>query len=128
MKRNLLGKLFKKSNSVTASSSGGTASSLAGKRHASSTNSLRGLLLRDNGSDTSSNGSIEDPSQVSPSTSTSTSQPQNDKQSTLERLKQDHFTCVCCFEIMREPVTLMCGHSLCQLCLANWFIASSSQK
>jgi hypothetical protein len=38
----------------------------------------------------------------------------------------DEFNCVCCFNILKRPVTLQCGHSFCQLCLAKWYLAGSA--
>ncbi|RMZ94399.1 bifunctional apoptosis regulator [Brachionus plicatilis] len=49
-------------------------------------------------------------------------------ESTLFNLINDNFSCNCCFEILRNPVTLTCGHSFCQLCIANWYLASESSK
>ncbi|KAL3877200.1 hypothetical protein ACJMK2_034941 [Sinanodonta woodiana] len=34
------------------------------------------------------------------------------------------FICACCFELMVEPITLICGHSFCQLCVARWYLQS----
>ena len=36
------------------------------------------------------------------------------------RLLNEHLICNCCFEILNNPISLLCGHSFCQLCLANW--------
>lgn len=37
------------------------------------------------------------------------------------------FECCCCYELMVEPTTLDCGHSLCRHCLARWFLQSSKK-
>jgi hypothetical protein len=42
----------------------------------------------------------------------------------LARILNDEFSCNCCLELLKRPVTLACGHSFCQLCLANWYLAS----
>jgi hypothetical protein len=42
----------------------------------------------------------------------------------LIRILNDEFSCNCCLELLKRPVTLACGHSFCQLCLANWYLAS----
>jgi hypothetical protein len=42
----------------------------------------------------------------------------------LFRILNDEFSCNCCLELLKRPVTLACGHSFCQLCLANWYLAS----
>jgi hypothetical protein len=39
----------------------------------------------------------------------------------------EHLACSCCLEIFTDPLTLLCGHSFCQLCLANWVIASNNK-
>ncbi|KAK3586569.1 hypothetical protein CHS0354_001155 [Potamilus streckersoni] len=38
------------------------------------------------------------------------------------------FSCSCCFELMVEPTTLICGHSFCQLCVARWFLQSHKRE
>lgn len=40
----------------------------------------------------------------------------------------ENLACTCCLEIIKSPVTLECGHSFCQLCLANWFVSSTSRE
>lgn len=49
-------------------------------------------------------------------------------ESKLSNLINESFVCNCCFEILKHPVTLPCGHSFCQFCLANWYLASESTK
>ena len=49
-------------------------------------------------------------------------------ESKLLNLINESFICNCCFEILKHPVTLPCGHSFCQFCLANWYLASESTK
>lgn len=48
--------------------------------------------------------------------------------SKLLALLNENLICSCCLEILRNPLTLLCGHSFCQLCLANWYITSSNKK
>jgi hypothetical protein len=43
------------------------------------------------------------------------------------KLTLDDYICTCCFEILYNPITLLCGHNICQLCLANWFLISSKR-
>jgi hypothetical protein len=47
------------------------------------------------------------------------------KSKRFSKLTADDYTCTCCFEILLNPVSLLCGHNLCALCLANWFLISS---
>ncbi len=47
------------------------------------------------------------------------------KKSRHSKLIADDYTCTCCFEILLNPVSLLCGHNICALCLANWFLISS---
>lgn len=49
-------------------------------------------------------------------------------ESELFNLINENLSCNCCFDILRYPVTLICGHTFCQLCLANWYMASESNK
>jgi hypothetical protein len=44
----------------------------------------------------------------------------------LVKILNDEFSCSCCLELLKRPVTLACGHSFCQICLANWFLAASN--
>lgn len=43
------------------------------------------------------------------------------------KLSYEDYICTCCFEILYSPVSLVCGHNICQLCLANWFLISSKR-
>ena len=43
------------------------------------------------------------------------------------RLSLDNYTCTCCFEILYNPISLLCGHNFCQICLANWYLISSNR-
>jgi len=36
----------------------------------------------------------------------------------------DDLVCPVCFELLYDPLTLTCGHSLCCPCLADWYLAS----
>ncbi|KAL5018982.1 hypothetical protein ScPMuIL_004704 [Solemya velum] len=42
-------------------------------------------------------------------------------------LEEQGMTCGCCFEELKEPTTLTCGHTFCRLCIAKWYL-SSGQK
>jgi hypothetical protein len=46
--------------------------------------------------------------------------------SQLLNILMGDFACVCCFQILKSPVTLECGHSFCELCLAKWYLTGSS--
>ncbi|CAF0722446.1 unnamed protein product [Brachionus calyciflorus] len=48
-------------------------------------------------------------------------------ESKLINLINEGFTCGCCLQVLRRPVTLVCGHSFCQLCLAQWYLTSSNK-
>ena len=37
----------------------------------------------------------------------------------------DDFLCTCCFEVLLNPISLLCGHNFCLICLANWFLISN---
>ncbi|CAF0722429.1 unnamed protein product [Brachionus calyciflorus] len=49
-------------------------------------------------------------------------------ESKLINLINENFTCSCCLEVLRDPVTLVCGHSFCQLCIAKWYLSSLTKK
>ena len=34
----------------------------------------------------------------------------------------DELTCSCCADLLVEPTTLDCGHTVCRLCLAHWYL------
>ena len=36
------------------------------------------------------------------------------------QVSQSDFTCGCCYEVLVQPTSLICGHSFCRLCLAQW--------
>ncbi|XP_043945349.1 bifunctional apoptosis regulator [Protopterus annectens] len=40
------------------------------------------------------------------------------------RISASEFYCHCCYEILINPITLNCGHSFCQHCLAKWWECS----
>jgi hypothetical protein len=42
--------------------------------------------------------------------------------------KFDYLLCNCCLEILDDPITLMCGHNFCSVCLANWFLSSKKNN
>lgn len=45
------------------------------------------------------------------------------------RLYSDsEFTCPVCYELMVEPTTLSCGHTLCMHCLARWVLQSKKRE
>lgn len=68
-----------------------------------------------------SSGSIESASSTSDASKTD-----SNEQNSLFKILSDEFSCSCCLELLKRPVTLACGHSFCQLCLANWYLASSN--
>ena len=55
----------------------------------------------------------------------------NDEKSLLgqnnENISVDDYLCTCCFEILLSPVSLVCGHNICQSCLSSWFLISSKR-
>jgi hypothetical protein len=63
---------------------------------------------------------------ASTSTSSSNIASENPRPSQLASILIDDFACICCFQILKSPVTLECGHSFCQLCLAKCYLAGSS--
>lgn len=48
-------------------------------------------------------------------------------ESIFSDILNENFVCNCCLETLRNPVTLLCGHSFCQLCLADWYLISSKK-
>jgi hypothetical protein len=42
--------------------------------------------------------------------------------------KLDYLLCNCCLETLDDPITLMCGHNFCSMCLANWFLSSKKNE
>jgi hypothetical protein len=47
------------------------------------------------------------------------------RKSRFSKMLADDYICTCCMEILLNPVSLLCGHNICALCLANWFLISS---
>lgn len=48
--------------------------------------------------------------------------------SVFQSILNENLVCNCCLELLQNPVTLMCGHSFCQLCLADWFLISNNRR
>lgn len=46
----------------------------------------------------------------------------------VEDLSESLFTCSCCYDLLVEPTTLMCGHSFCRICLARWYLESGKRE
>lgn len=40
------------------------------------------------------------------------------------QLSEEDFICGICFELLVDPTTLTCGHSICRFCLAQWWYKS----
>ncbi|XP_050394716.1 bifunctional apoptosis regulator [Patella vulgata] len=41
---------------------------------------------------------------------------------------RDEFQCSCCFNLMTQPTSLMCGHNFCRGCLARWYLSSKKRE
>lgn len=85
------------------------------------TTSSSSTSISGSSSKSKSSGSIESAAAASEASKTDS----ND-QNSLFKILSDEFSCSCCLELLKRPVTLACGHSFCQLCLANWYLASSN--
>ena len=44
------------------------------------------------------------------------------------QMSEREFVCACCMEVMVEATTLMCGHSFCRHCLAQWYLHANTKK
>ena len=42
----------------------------------------------------------------------------------VNEILEDDFKCNVCFEILVNPTSLSCGHSICRYCLAQWWESS----
>lgn len=129
----LLDKIFKDNNSSGnngARSSRQSASSSAATTSAKSSGSKGKSRLQSHDSHSmASNGSREDILSATSLLSTSTcSSATNDNSGLFSSILNENFICNCCLELFKNPVTLMCGHSFCQLCLADWFLISSNRR
>lgn len=60
--------------------------------------------------------------------SLSESKSDNKTTSHLLNILIEDFSCYCCFQILKRPVTLECGHSFCQLCLAQFYLNNYYSK
>ncbi len=38
------------------------------------------------------------------------------------------YRCLCCYDLLLDPVSLLCGHNICKLCLAKAFLQSSTRS
>lgn len=41
-----------------------------------------------------------------------------------EGILEDDLKCGICFELLIDPTTLTCGHTICRYCLAQWWYRS----
>ncbi|XP_041362401.1 bifunctional apoptosis regulator-like [Gigantopelta aegis] len=41
---------------------------------------------------------------------------------------ENDFLCSCCYGLLIQPTTLVCGHNFCRLCLAQWFLTSKKKE
>ncbi|XP_074136669.1 bifunctional apoptosis regulator [Sminthopsis crassicaudata] len=44
------------------------------------------------------------------------------------QISVSEFSCHCCYDILVNPTTLNCGHSLCRHCLALWWVSSKKTE
>lgn len=44
------------------------------------------------------------------------------------KFSEDDFSCPVCFEIFKNPVLLQCGHSVCKLCLEQYWETKGSKE
>nr|QMU24932.1 FTREPC4 [Cyprinus carpio] len=35
------------------------------------------------------------------------------------RFSQDEFTCPVCLDLLKDPVTILCGHNYCKICISG---------
>lgn len=133
----LFEKLFGNSNSPNTNNTG--APRLSGNRNASKTtkpvNSNSSNLQRD---DPDEQQLLLQPTQQKATTSTMsnllTELDEDDEATRLnepsvfQSILNENLVCNCCLELLQNPVTLMCGHSFCQLCLADWFLISNNRR
>lgn len=66
--------------------------------------------------------------QMSQTAMQSTLVTESDEPNVFASILNEHFICNCCLELLRNPVTLICGHSFCQLCLADWYLISNNRR
>ncbi|XP_066528477.1 bifunctional apoptosis regulator-like [Hoplias malabaricus] len=45
-----------------------------------------------------------------------------------ESLRQQEFTCPCCYQVLVDPTTLNCGHNVCRHCLAQWRLSAHKNE
>ncbi|XP_072320185.1 bifunctional apoptosis regulator-like [Eucyclogobius newberryi] len=45
-----------------------------------------------------------------------------------EHISESELSCHCCYNILLDPITLTCGHSVCRHCLAMWWHSSKKNE
>ncbi|XP_066528476.1 bifunctional apoptosis regulator-like [Hoplias malabaricus] len=45
-----------------------------------------------------------------------------------ESLRQQEFTCHCCYQVLVDPTTLNCGHNFCRHCLAQLYLSARKNE
>jgi hypothetical protein len=61
-------------------------------------------------------------------TKTNKSKLMKSKQEEIRDILYENFTCALCSKLLKNPLSLECGHSYCRLCLADKYIKTSQNK